>query len=233
MQEINLYTEEFRPKKVVLSLEQMLLLTVLVVIVLAGASWFMQSLVQDRKDEWAGKQGKLEELTARVEAMRVRADGLVLDESLVQANARLSASLQARLNLFDMLGRVVVQQGDSFSATLVALARQRVEGLWLTQISLHASGQGLALAGQTLNSESVPTYLQKLREEATFRGRTFNLFSLNREEESGGRALNFVLRSEANDRFQPFAMATEAQETPLVSPEAQHDLLQQMRGVSP
>jgi Tfp pilus assembly protein PilN len=179
------------------------------------------------------KKQKQEQLQARVAIMQKEADAMILDQGLVQTNTRLAASLQARIDLLDTLGRVVVQQGERFSATLVALARQRIDDLWLTRIELNASGQGLTLEGLTPRSQAVPQYLQRLREEASFRGRTFNLFHLSDENKEGSPVMSFVLRSEVADHFQPFEMSSDPQERPLISPQAEQDLLQQMRGVKP
>lgn len=235
MQQINLYTEEFRPKRVVLTLDQIVLLGVVIIVILFGANLLADNLLASRQAELATKQHKLETLRKQVERMQERANGLVLDESLVAANSRLTVRLRARTDLLDMLGRVVVQHNDNFSSALVALARQRSDGLWLTRITLSASGRAMTLEGRTQQGESVPQYLQKLRDEPAFAGRTFSLFNLSLDDESSGEKqagpLSFSLKSEANDQFKPFAVAD--QDNRLVSPEEERHLLEQMKGVKP
>lgn len=235
MQQINLYTEEFRPKRVVLTLDQIVLLGVVIIVILFGANLLADNLLASRQAELATKQHKLETLRKQVERMQERANGLVLDESLVAANSRLTVRLRARTDLLDMLGRVVVQHNDNFSSALVALARQRSDGLWLTRITLSASGRAMTLEGRTQQGESVPQYLQKLRDEPAFAGRTFSLFNLSLDDELSGEKqagpLSFSLKSEANDQFKPFAVAD--QDNRLVSPEEERHLLEQMKGVKP
>lgn len=235
MQQINLYTEEFRPKRVLLTLDQIVLLGVVVIVILFGANLLADNLLASRQAELASRQHKLETLRKQVERMQERANGLVLDESLVAANSRLTVRLRARTDLLDMLGRVVVQHNDNFSSALVALARQRSDGLWLTRINLSASGRAMTLEGRTQQGESVPQYLQKLRDEPAFAGRTFSLFNLSLDDELSGEKqagpLSFSLKSEANDQFKPFAVAD--QDNRLVSPEEERHLLEQMKGVKP
>lgn len=235
MQQINLYTEEFRPKRVLLTLDQIVLLGVVVIVILFGTNLLADRMLASRQAELATKQQKLETLRKQVERMQQRAGQLVLDESLVAANTRLTVRLRARTDLLDMLGRVVVKRSDSFSSALVALARQRSDGLWLTRINLSASGQAMTLEGRTQQGESVPQYLQKLRDEPAFAGRAFSLFNLalNEDKEGNKQAgpLSFTLKSEANDQFKPFAVADQGNR--LVSPEEERHLLEQMKGVKP
>lgn len=235
MQQINLYTEEFRPKRVLLTLDQIVVIGVLAMVLLVGVSVVADRMLTSRQAELATKQQKLDTLRKQVERMQQRAGTLVLDESLAAANARLTVRLRARTDLLDMLGRVVVKRSDNFSSALVALARQRSDGLWLTRINLSASGLAMTLEGRTQQGELVPQYLQKLRDEPAFAGRTFSLFNLSIDEkmlnEKQAGPLLFSLKSEASDQFKPFAVAD--QENRLVSPEEERHLLEQMKGVKP
>lgn len=249
MQQVNLFTDEFRPRRVLLTLDQIVLLGGVVVLILLGVNFFADSALASRQTELAAKQKKLDTITQQVERMQQRANELVLDESLVSANARLAVRLRARTDLLDMLGSVVVQPNNDFSNTLVALARQRSEGLWLTRITLNGSGQGMTLEGKTEQGAWVPEYLQKLRDESAFVGRTFTEFNLaqqelskktpankqnesNKKSEMNQGALSFVLKSVASEQFKPFAV-TQGVESRIVSPEAERSLLEQMKGVKP
>lgn len=230
MQQINLYTEEFRPKRVILTLDQIAMLGVAVAALLFVVNLAADNFLASRQGELSAKQQKVETLRKQVERMQERANGLVLDESLIAANARLNVRLRARSDLLDMLGRVVVRHNDNFSSALIALARQRSDGLWLTRINLSASGQAMTLEGRTQEGELVPQYLQKLRDESAFAGRTFSLFNMALDDKQSG-PLNFSLKSEAHDQFKPFAVAEQGDR--LVSPEEERHLLEQMKGVKP
>lgn len=65
-----------------------------------------------------------------------------------------------------------------FSEQLVALGRQRPEGLWLERIVLSSHADGLLLAGATLETGLVPQYLDALAAEQVFRAARFERFQM-------------------------------------------------------
>ncbi|MDX1452181.1 MAG: hypothetical protein R3183_06450 [Oleiphilaceae bacterium] len=194
MQQVNLYTEEFQPRKVKLPLEQIILLTVVTAIILAGVSVLLNQSLANLQQDVQERQQQADTMRQRVSVMESKAATLVRDESLVLANERLAQQLAARRQMIEVLDKVVVKDDAGYSATLIALARQRVEGLWLTRILLGAAGKNMTLEGATTKADAVPQYLQNLREETSFIGRTFTLFDLNASDTKSG-ALSFRLRS--------------------------------------
>jgi pimeloyl-ACP methyl ester carboxylesterase len=63
---------------------------------------------------------------------------------------------------------------------LEALARQHVEGTWLTRIDISGGGTALRLDGRTLASALVPRYVQRLSEEEVMADIAFNYLELQR-----------------------------------------------------
>ena len=74
--------------------------------------------------------------------------------------------------------------------TLLAWARQHIDGLWFTRISLRGGGDRLALAGKVREPEYLPQYLQKLAKEQVFAGQQFDVLRLTKAEQAGA-ALEF------------------------------------------
>ncbi|MGQ0651584.1 MAG: PilN domain-containing protein [Betaproteobacteria bacterium] len=56
---------------------------------------------------------------------------------------------------------------------LLALARQRVEGVWLTSVSLTGESGELSLSGRALDAARVPQYIERLRQDPALKGRRF------------------------------------------------------------
>jgi hypothetical protein len=79
-----------------------------------------------------------------------------------------------------------------FSQYLEGLARQRVEGLWLTGFRIVNGGKGLELRGKALSPELVPVLVQRLGEEAVFAGLSFSVLKLERPAD-GPAAVSFTL----------------------------------------
>ena len=79
-----------------------------------------------------------------------------------------------------------------FSPQFIGLARQRLNGLWLTRIEL--SGAHVTLQGVALSEELIPRYLRRLGAEEVFAGTAFQQARLERAGEGGG--LRFELRTQ-------------------------------------
>jgi hypothetical protein len=195
MQQVNLFTDAFKPLKVKLPLEQIIIIPLIVVIILLGLSFGLSSYF-DRQSEHLNKsRAQREVMQERLKLLNEKADKLRQDDSLIAANQRLNTTLNARQNMISTLDRVVVKEAEGFSHSLVALARQRQEGLWLTSILLGGTNNQMVLEGVTTKAELVPAYLQKLRKEPSFLGRNFALFELSATE-SKNTWLGFTLQAE-------------------------------------
>ncbi|KZZ33948.1 hypothetical protein, partial [Oleiphilus sp. HI0117] len=165
MQQVNLYTDAFKPKRVKLPLEQIILLPVVTLLLLIGVSlWLSHSLKQEAQELEVIKS-KNEEMAKRLETLSVKAKRMRKDESLVAANQRLHAKAEARQRMIEMLDTVVVKDDEGFSNILLSLARQNLDKLWLNSIIIGSSGKEMHIEGITLNGDLVPEYLQKLRQE--------------------------------------------------------------------
>lgn len=197
MQQVNLYTEAFRPKKVVLSLEHILLITACSIILVVVLTLLLNASLSKSEMRITKEQGRIEALSGQLKILEEKAKLLRQDDSLVAANRRLSDKLEARRQMIDVLDTVVVKDDEGFSSILLSLARQKTEGLWLTGIQVGASGKNMTIEGKTLNANAVPAYLQNLRKENGFIGRTFTLFNLEADPDNTS-SLNFSLRSQVS-----------------------------------
>ena len=117
-----------------------------------------------------------------------------------QANPALAAEVgtltQERDRKAQALAALALREVDSsggFSPQFIGLARQRVNGLWLTRIEL--SGQQIALQGVALSEELIPRYLRRLGGEQVFTGTAFEQAQLERAVDGG--EMRFELRTQA------------------------------------
>tara|TARA_R110002167_G_scaffold82484_1_gene225053 strand:- start:568 stop:1218 length:651 start_codon:yes stop_codon:yes gene_type:complete len=195
MQQVNLFTDAFKPPKVKLPLEQIVVIPIIILLILVGTSFGLSSYLTNQKDELSVLQTKNEKMTERLVILNEKAKKLHQDDGLVAANERLKKILTARQNMITTLDRVVVKEAEGFSHSLVSLARQKEEGLWLNSIHLGGTNQSMVLEGITTKAELVPKYLQKLRKEPSFLGKNFALFELNKSELHGS-GLKFILKAE-------------------------------------
>jgi hypothetical protein len=109
----------------------------------------------------------------------------LLEDELVRAQAQ----LKSRQALLDALRVEGIGGAEGFSAYLAAFARQSVSGVWLTGISLDASGEQLGLEGRVLHADLVPVYLRALGKEDVMRGRQVASLKLTAREPAADAAV--------------------------------------------
>lgn len=209
MQHVNLFTDAFKPPKVKLPLEQLILFPCLLIVLLIASSFAMNAYLTSEQAKLTELQAKNKVMAERVSVLNAKADKQRQDDSLIASNNRLQQTLTAREAMLSTLDEVVLSESEGFSATLIALARQREAGLWLNAIHLGGEAHQMVLQGITTKAELVPVYLQKLRQEASLLGRHFSIFEL-REYEAQPKWLSFSLKAEKNNKtsllVQPMAI---------------------------
>ncbi len=194
MQQINLYTQELKPKHIVLPLSQMATGLSLLIVVLLIFLFFYRAQVVALEAQVPAKQQGVEQIQQRVMTKEEQLRGMQKDESLITLNHKLSQQVEARKQLLARLGSVVTANRYPFSNLLIGLARQRVETLWLTHIQFANGGETVGLQGKAIKADAVPHYLQMLRGEALLLGRSFDLFQLTIDEDQE-KILHFTLSS--------------------------------------
>lgn len=194
MQQINLYTQELRPKKVVLPLSHMVAVVAGVLVLSIVVLFLYRAQVIDMESQLPAKKSSFELLQQQVALKESQLQSMQKDESLITLNHKLNQQVQARKQLLTMLGSVVRSNKYPFSDLLTGLARQRVDQLWLTRIRFANGGETVGLNGKTQLAEAVPRYLQMLRGENLLLGRSFDLFQLATDNDQDG-VLHFTLSS--------------------------------------
>ncbi len=201
MQQVNLYVDSLKPKKVYLSLVHMLLAFVLISLLLVGATFLGQSNMNSWSSKLAAKQQLKEQILQQAKAFEVQVKGLKVDVSLQNLNARLEKRIEANDRLASTIdGAIRIEQGQ-FSKLMTALARQYLSGVSLSRIKFDKGGLEIALSGQTDAANKVPEYLQRLRKEPLFIGRAFRSFLV--ENQDGSNALFFNLSTQLEVSQEP------------------------------
>ncbi len=192
-QSVNLYTEAFRPSREWLTLARAAVVLALVLVVVAGAGALahyrlagVEAQLAEVERRNARRQEAVDTLQGKVEARRK-------DPALEAQVARLEQRVRDRRRLVERADSVTRASSEGFSPYLEGLARQSLEGLWLNRIRVDLMRDRLGIAGRTLNGQTVPEYLERLREEAVFEGRRFARFSIERVED--GDSLRFQVAS--------------------------------------
>ena len=205
-QQINFYRSEFMPKKKQLGSGMLLAGCGVIIALMIAAFGYVTYELAAVKAELHTVNGQEQAAIQRLENFSAEGDGSSGDKSWEERLADAKRSLRDQQIVLTMVRDSAWGDIDGFSRHLRSLARQNIDGLWLSYIRLSALGDNTQLEGQALRAALVPVYLQSLSLEEPFAEQRFNQFQIDRptEEEGGakqasGDTLTFVLSSETDE----------------------------------
>jgi Tfp pilus assembly protein PilN len=172
-QQVNLFNPAFEERKQAFGAATMAqALGVLLAGVIALAWYGNTQVAALQKEADAGAQ-RLAKQQARLASVGTefapRQKSAALEAEVAEAEAQL-ASLR---KVSGVLASGELGNTQGYSEYFKALARQNVEGLWLTGVSVAAAGNEIGVRGRALDPALLPGYLGRLTREATMRGKTF------------------------------------------------------------
>lgn len=192
-QQVNFYTDQFKPKKDLLTLENMLLIWLAgIVLVLALYNFEYQKAEMAEKNfllTQQREQHQQRQLQSLQKSFSARGDALVLEKTLID----MQASLQQRNFVLEQLGLRAGGLKRGVAALMENLATMPIKGLWLTQISIN-QGQ-LSVSGLTNEAEKVPQLIQQLQRITSLQDKRFVRLEIKTFEENEA-LLEFTLQSE-------------------------------------
>lgn len=194
-QQINLYQAEFQQPEIMLSADHIFLGTggLLLLIVLCSAGLAMSNTLTDGR--LTAVKAEVETLKQANQQMSSSMQNRSVDQNLAARATEASRQLQMRQEMLQLVERTE-QRRDTvyFSELLAGLARQHVDGLWLSRIEISANGQDMYLEGSTLDAKRVPQFVGNLSQEEAYLGREFHKVVIKRNEKDAAM-LDFVLTS--------------------------------------
>lgn len=192
-QQINLYQDRFKEKKLFASAAQVMILLLAMLFGIAGWSYLIGSGLNDSKQQnqslKASQSLVNNELTiVTAELNRQLSDGRITD--LVND---ISRQLRARKQVIRFVENNQFGSGEGFSAYLKSLSNLQVDNVWLDEILL--SDSFVKIRGSALSAELIPTYFASFSKEAVFRGQRFQLFELDRKPDADWK-VDFTIATE-------------------------------------
>ncbi|MGE0482870.1 MAG: hypothetical protein AB7Q81_01895 [Gammaproteobacteria bacterium] len=178
-QDINLYQTHLRPRHVVLPAATMARIGVVVLLALAGLSAWGYAQLTPVRERARLAEAEVDSSRQRLEETRIKFPPRQPDQRLVAEFERRSHTLEQTRDIATRLRGGAYGSPDGLSSYLEGLARQHVEGTWLTGVKIGGGGQAVGLLGKTLLPELVPAYLERLAQEPSFRGKAFSALELS------------------------------------------------------
>lgn len=195
-QQINLYTAEFRPETNAFQSMFMFQAAGILIFALMCISLYARHEVSgvDREIELVAQleSSAIERLQSVGPLIASMTGERTWAEQLDDAT-RMLAERQAVLNLVKSTS---LGNTDGFSSQLYALARQDVDGIWLTRIVLASATQTTRIEGRAFRAELIPAYVQDLTDEPAFSNLRFHRFQIDSPVDDDGSALTFSMDSQ-------------------------------------
>lgn len=209
-QQINLYNPAFAYKRELFSARSIgtaLGVLALGMALLGGYAQWRVTLLQ-REAAAAGAQ--LEQAQARLaqasSEFAPRKPDPALQARLAESRERLS-SLQKVAAIVDKGG---LGNTQGYAEYFRALARQGIDGLWLTAVNVEGAGAEIGVRGRALDPALVPGYIGRLRSEPVMQGKTIGSLAIDQGqaggEGQGGRAAPVPAASFVEFQFQSAAV---------------------------
>jgi hypothetical protein len=170
-QQINLFNPDFLQKKKIFTAKSMaagLGVLLLALSAVGVAAKVRVASLQAQAEQGAAQLERTQKRLASVSAeFAPRKEDPRVAEDLAQANAEL-------LGLKEVSG--VIERGElgntqGYAEYFRALARQSVDGLWLTGVSIAGAGLDIGVRGRAMDPAMVPGYLGRLRNERVMQGK--------------------------------------------------------------
>lgn len=131
-----------------------------------------QTSLLDR--EQLAAQGRLAKVTAEFGVKPA-------DAVLATQTKDMQAGIVARQGLLSALDSGSFGAERGLAEYMRALARQAVQGLWLTAFSVDEGGVNFSISGMALSPELVPVFVRGLGAEKSMRGRSLDNLAMSRQ----------------------------------------------------
>ncbi len=182
VQQINLYQDRFREKKLWVSAAQVAATLLIVIAAVVIWSFLLYLEVDQAEQRNRVLRADRDRMTAELVAVNAELAELLEDKRLDQKIENTSRQISARKKVLNFIDANRFGSGEGFSNYLVALSNLHVDNIWLNQIRL--TENFVQIKGSALNATEVPDYFDGFSNEQIFQGNRFDLFQLSRAKDS-------------------------------------------------
>lgn len=202
MQQVNLYQDELKKQKINYSALMLAQLSVILILAFSIFTGFRYFQLQQHQVSLVEQQQKQKMVMANLEKIQAELSLRKKDTALAKRLIERTKELANKQKVLGILSRDEFGNTKGFIEHISGLARQRIDGLWLTQIRIAGGGTDVTLQGSTSKSSLLPKYLQRLSAEKVFTGTEFESLVMTRQEKKK-QWLSFSLQNKKADEVTP------------------------------
>ena len=194
LQQVNFYRDELKKQKLNYSSMMLVKLSLFLLVVFLAATGFRAFQLQQQQSVLLLKQQKQKIATAELQTLQTEMLKRNKDNNLKKQVNLKTKELANKQKVMGILSQDEFGNTKGFIEHVSGLARQRIDGLWLTNIRIANGGTNIALGGTTSKPSLLPKYLQRLSAEKVFVGTEFQSLLMSRQEKKNNW-LNFSLQN--------------------------------------
>ncbi|GLQ33517.1 hypothetical protein [Litoribrevibacter albus] len=196
-QKINFYSDEFRPPVIQLPTAKMVQYLGLSLGVLIAVALMLYYPIPTLDEEITALNTRLADKQAELKEAKRKYPKLVKSKALETQLAALREQNNNKIRLLNYLKSDTLKDAQAYSGVFEDLTQFDHRQVWLTRIDVLSEGQSMRLTGLVSQPDVLPGYIDGLKQAASFKGRAFNLFNLERDEDNKNY-LHFILSTDIN-----------------------------------
>lgn len=190
-QQINLFNPAFEPQRNVFAARPIAIALGVLALGLAALAGVAEVRVAGLQADAKASAQRLAQAQSRLTQASAefapRKPSPELEAQIAQAETRLAAMQKVE----SVVARGALGNTQGFAETFRALARQGVQGLWLTGVSV-AGPNEIGVRGRALDAALVPGYIGRLANEPVMRGKTIGSLVIDNGEARGDKDVKDV-----------------------------------------
>lgn len=192
-QRINLYQDHLHPRKELFSARNLALMAVLLLVLLTPPTWWIK---RDLAQNQARVKALLEQeqaLSTKLAEMAIKYPSKGPDVVLENKLQQLGSQREMAEKAITLLNETRDKHSQGFSNLLDGFARAKQQGVWLTRIGIKEGGEELSLRGESQQASLLPPFVESLKNQSVFSGRSFRFLDAKRNDQE---RVVFLLRSQ-------------------------------------
>ena len=170
-QQINLFNPAFQQQKKLFTAATMAAAVGVLALGLAGMGMVAKMRVARLQAQAEAGARQVEKAQQRLVAVSTEFAPRAKDERLAAELEGAEAERMALQHVAEVIERGDLGNTQGYAEYFRALARQNVDGLWLTGVSIGGAGLEIGVRGRATDAALVPGYLARLRSEQVLQGK--------------------------------------------------------------
>lgn len=182
-QQINFYTDDFKPPQLPKEIAYVLLGVVINVVVM-----LLLTLLSWGYEQWEKRQLNVVQqqetfLQQQIEQVMSERPTLEVDSALEQRKAQSQKNLEGSRKILSYLTQGHLKQSHSYSNKITQLGDQSIEGVWLQRFVIADQGQRVILQGFLDDPSKLSPYISTLVEKSAYQDVSFRFIDVQKQED--------------------------------------------------